>query len=349
MIPERHPSAKPARRLRRTLPLALAVALLSGCGQGEAPRDSWQPERPVTIVVPWPAGGSTDQVTRLVAGILAEELGQEVEVVNEPGETGSVGTRLALEAEADGHTWSSGSSASLGVYPVLGLLETSLEDWHLFLTVANVPVVSVHAESPYQTFGELIEGLRASEGDLAVATAGVGSTGHRMMDLIGREEGFTYRHLPFPGGSPAAAAAAAGEATVTPQLASEQAALIREGRLRPLAALSREPLELEGHGLIPPVTEWLPELKISTDYFGIWVRQDAPHEVVATMERLWREHIVGSEELSRYARENGAVVTPYFGEEARRRTFESVKADAWALHELGRSAVSPETLGIPRP
>lgn len=335
--------------LRRSLGLLLASALVAHAAEGPGQTPTWQPDRPVTIIVPWPAGGSTDQVTRLVAGILAEELGQAVEVVNEAGETGSVGTRLALEAEADGHTWSSGSSASLGVYPVLGLLETSLADWHLFLTVANVPVISVHAESPYQDFGELIEGLRESEGSLAVATAGVGSTGHRMMDLIGREEGFAYRHLPFPGGSPAAAAAAAGEATVTPQLASEQAELIREGRLRPLAALSREPLELEGHGLIPPVTEWLPNLKISTDYFGIWVRRDAPDEVVATMERIWRERIADSDELGRYARENGAVTTPFYGDEARRRTFESVKADAWALHELGRSAVSPETLGIPKP
>lgn len=288
-------------------------------------------------------------MTRLVAGILAEELAQEVEVVNEPGETGSVGTRRALEAEPDGHTWSSGSSASLGVYPVLGLLDTDLSDWHLFLTVANVPVVSVQAEAPYQDFGELIAGLRASEGRLTVATAGVGSTGHRMMDLIGRGTGFTYQHLPFPGGSPAAAAAATGQATITPQLASEQANLIREGRLRPLAALSREPLELEGYGVIPPITEWLPDLKISTDYFGIWVRSDAPPEVVTTMERIWRERIADSEELRRYARENGAVATPYFGEEARRRSFESVKADAWALHELGRAKVSPETLGIPRP
>ena len=144
-------------------------------------------------------------------------------------------------------------------------------------------------------------------------------------------------------------ATASGEVTATTQLAADQADLIREGRLRPLAALSTEPLELAGYGSIPPVTRWLPDLEISTDYFGLWVRRDAPPEVIATMERIWVERIAKSEALQRYVRENGAMFTPWFGAEARARSWATVVADAWALHHLGLTKRSPEELGIPKP
>ncbi|HOM24950.1 MAG TPA: tripartite tricarboxylate transporter substrate-binding protein, partial [Thermosynergistes sp.] len=79
----------------------------------------WKPDKPVTCIVPWAAGGSTDQITRVCAGELEGALGQKIVIVNQPGASGSVGTKTVLDAERDGYTWASGAVADLGTYKVM--------------------------------------------------------------------------------------------------------------------------------------------------------------------------------------------------------------------------------------
>ena len=121
----------------------------------------WKPNKPVTIIVPWAAGGSTDQVTRITAAELEKHLGQKVVIVNQPGASGSIGTKSALEAPKDGYTWTAGAAQDLGVYRALGMLETKLADWHLFLNVANVPVVGVNPATPYKSMKDLLDAMKA--------------------------------------------------------------------------------------------------------------------------------------------------------------------------------------------
>ena len=111
------------RMLSATCAAALAVGL---AGAAVAADYAWQPEQPVTIIVPWAAGGSTDQVTRLVAGELEAALGQSFVIVNQPGASGSVGTKNAWDAPHDGMTWAAGAASDLGTYPVLGMLDNQL-------------------------------------------------------------------------------------------------------------------------------------------------------------------------------------------------------------------------------
>jgi hypothetical protein len=149
--------------------LAAAAVVVMGAASAEAA----YPERPITIIVPWAAGGSTDQVTRITAGELEKHLGQKVVIVNQPGASGSIGTKSALEAPKDGYTWTAGAAQDLGVYRALGMLETNLADWHLFLSVANVPVVGVNPNTPYKTMKDLLDEMKAKPGEITVATAGV--------------------------------------------------------------------------------------------------------------------------------------------------------------------------------
>ena len=101
--------------MRRTmLAIATAAFTLGLAVTASAGDYSWKPDKPVTIIVPWSAGGSTDQVTRVIAGELTEALGQNVVVVNQPGASGSIGTRNALEAAKDGYTWAAGAAGDLG-------------------------------------------------------------------------------------------------------------------------------------------------------------------------------------------------------------------------------------------
>ena len=99
--------------------------------------------------MPWSAGGSTDQVTRVVAPILEEALGTEVVVVNQPGASGSIGTKAAMDAPRDGYTWTANAIANNATYAVSGLLEDSnIDDYRIYLHVANAPLISVKFTVP---------------------------------------------------------------------------------------------------------------------------------------------------------------------------------------------------------
>jgi tripartite-type tricarboxylate transporter receptor subunit TctC len=316
---------------------------------GAAQDYPWQPQRTITIIVPWAAGGSTDTMTRVVAAELEDALGQSVVVVNQPGASGSIGTRNAFEADKDCYTFAAGAASDLGTYIVLDMLETHLEDWHLYLTVANTSVVSVNPRTPYQDFGQLMEAFKAKPGTISVATAGQSSAGHNAMELISQATGVKYRHVTYEGGNPAVIATVGGETELTTQLAVEQAEMIRGKRLRPLAAVSEEPLALEGYGAIPPITNWITGLDIPTNYFGIWMPRGVPQECVQTMDMIWEERIQDSEALQRYARELGALFTPYYGEEAEERAMGMVRNNAWVLFDAGKAPIDPSTVGIERP
>jgi len=309
----------------------------------------WKPNKPITIIVPWAAGGSTDQVTRLTAAELEKHLGQKVVIVNQPGASGSIGTKSALDAAKDGYTWTAGAAQDLGVYRALGMLETNLADWHLFLSVANVPVVGVNPNTPYRSMKDLLDAMKAKPGEITVATAGVTSGGHNAMEAISRATGVKYRHVTYDGGNPAVVATVAGETQVTTQLAVEQAEMIRGKRLRPLAAVSDKALEIEGYGSIEPVTRTIAGMRIPTNYFGVFVPKGVPAEVVSTLEKLWASEIARSEALRKYATSRGALFAPTAGASAQKAAMPAVQANAWLLHAGGKTKVSPDSVGIPKP
>lgn len=309
----------------------------------------WKPARPVTIIVPWAAGGSTDQVTRVTAGELETAFGQKFVIVNQPGASGSVGSKNALDAAKDGYTWAAGAAGDLGSYRVTGLLDTDLTQWHVFLSVANVSVVGVGANTPYKDFKEFIDALKVKGESIPIATAGVSSAGHNAMELLVKLTGIKYKHVTYEGGNPAAISVASGETHATLQLAVEQAEMIRGKRIRPLAVLAAKPLELEGYGSIPPVTNWLPKFSAATNYFGIWIPKTVPREVSDTMTAVWRDKIAKSEALKKYAASRGAAFDPSSGEEAFKRGFAMVQEVSWNYFDAGKAKVKPDTVGIPRP
>lgn len=327
---------------RRLAALAAGLALAAGA------QAQWQPSKPITIIVPWSAGGSTDQVTRVAAGELEKALGQKVVIVNQPGASGSIGTKNAWEAPRDGYTWAAGAAQDLGVYKALGMLDTNLGDWHLFLHVANVAVIGVNANAPYKSVGDLIAAMKANPGKISVATAGVTSAGHNAMEAVARATGVTYRHVTYDGGNPAVVATVAGETEVTTQLAVEQAEMIRAKRIRPLATVSDKSIDIEGYGTIEPITRSV-ALNVPTNYFGVFVPKGVPAEVVQTLEKVWGSTIAQSDALKKYAASRGAFFGPVSGGAAQKAAFPAVQANAWLLHAGGKTKVAPDTVGIAKP
>ncbi|MBT0959147.1 tripartite tricarboxylate transporter substrate binding protein [Alphaproteobacteria bacterium KMM 3653] len=312
---------------------------------------SWKPDRPINIIVPWAAGGSTDQVTRVVAPILEEALGTEVVVVNQPGASGSTGTQATLDAPRDGYTWTANAIANNATYAVTGLIEdTSIEDYAIYLHVANVPLVSVNADAPYQTFDDLLKAM--GEGSVTVGTAGVNSSGGMALAAIKESSGGELngaRMITYDGGNPAVIAAASGEVEVTTQLAVEQTEMVRAGRLRALTVLSDTPLMVEGIDPVPPITQFLPEFEVAADYFGVFIPVGAPPEVYETVNQIWQDKVMISEALQAYATDRGAVFAPSFGQDALDRAMPVVVAEACARVTRGEAVLDPSEIGITCP
>jgi tripartite-type tricarboxylate transporter receptor subunit TctC len=332
-----------ARPLRQLLIASLLAAAAGGA------LAQWKPDRPITLIVPWAPGGSTDQVTRVTAAELEKHLGQKIVILNQPGASGSVGTKNALAAPADGYTWTAGGAKDLGTYKVLGMLDTSISDWNLYLNVAHIAVVGVNADTPYKTMDDLLKAMKAKPGAVSVATAGVNSSGHSAIEALSRAAGVTYKHVTYDGGAPAAVAAASGETEVTTQLAAEQTDMIRAKRIRPLAVVGDKSIEIEGYGTIPPLSQFIPGFKDPINYFGVFVPKAAPPEVAQTLNRIWATEMVKNEALKKYAQSRGAMFAPMAGEDAQKAVFPAVQSYAWTQQAAGKAKVSPDTVGIPKP
>lgn len=336
-------------KTRKALALMTAACLIAVPGMAQD--YPWQPDRPINIIVPWAAGGSTDQVTRVVAPILAEALGTDVVVVNQPGASGSTGTRAALDAPRDGYTWTANAIANNATYAVTGLIEdTSIEDYRIYLHVANVPLVSVNADAPYADFDALLEAMKS--GSVTVGTAGINSSGGMALAAIreaSHDELAGARMITYDGGNPAVIAAASGEVEATTQLAVEQTEMIRAGRLRALTVLSDNPLEVEGIDPVPPITQFIPDFPVAADYFGVFIPAGAPQEVYDTVDQVWRDHVMNSAELKSYATDRGAVFTPSYGDEALEKAMPVVIAEACARVTRGEAVIAPSEIGIDCP
>ena len=330
--------------MKRTTFLLLAAMLAAAPAQAQ----QWKPTKPITIIVPWAAGGATDQVTRLAAAELEPALGQKVVVVNQPGGAGSIGTKNAMEAPKDGYTWTAGAAKQLGTYPLLGMLNSKVDDFHLYLSVTNVSIVSVNPATPYKDMRQLLDALKAKPGQIKVATAGNSSSGHFAMEAIAKAAGVKYRHVTYDGGNPAVIATVGGESDITTQLAVEQTEMIKGKRLRPLAVVADQPLSIEGYGSVPPITQWLKDFPKITTAFGIFIPKGVPAEVAATMDRVWAERIAKSDKIKQYAQQKGALFTPSSGRQAYDLVWPTVVADAYMLQEAGMAKVTPESIGIRR-
>ncbi len=328
------------------LHMGIAVAALAALIAMPAAAE-WKPEKPIRIIVPWGAGGSTDQLVRTLQGDLEEALGQKVVVVNQTGGAGAVGTKSAWDAPKDGHTWTAGAAWDLGTYVVTGALDAPIQDWHLYLATANYMILSVHPDSKFQSVEDIQKAMNEDPGSVTVATAGINSSGGMAAELLKAAAGGDYKMLTYDGGNPAVKAAVAHETEVTTQLVAEQYEMLRAKRLKPLAAFTPEDVEVPEVGTIPSIRKFLPNANVSYVLFGIWAPKGIPQEVVDTMGKVWDSKIKNSKRLADYAKSKAQAVKVMWGDDAAAAGLASTQIMAWQLHAGGKSKVSPDTVGIP--
>lgn len=164
------------------------------------------PEKTVTLVVPFPPGGSTDAIARVIGQKLQEKMGQSFIVDNKAGATGTIGAAFVKRAPADGYTLFVSSLGPFVIAPHLikGVQYDALKDLDPITVAVQAPnVLVVPANSPYKNVAELLAGLKKTPGKVSFASSGNGSSDHLSAELFWQQSGTQGLHIPYKGGGPA--------------------------------------------------------------------------------------------------------------------------------------------------
>src|SRR5512141_996191 len=220
-----------------TLLRALASAAIASIAAA-APALAAYPEKPVTVVVPFPPGGSTDTIARTMANKMTTSLGQTFVVENQPGATGAIGATRVKRAAPDGYTL---LVASIGVYATNPFLQKNLQydpmkDFDLLMVAVRAPNVLVaNPAVPAKNVAELVDYLKKNPDKVSFASSGAGSSDHLTAALFWQKTGTTGIHVPYKGGAPAISDLIAGHAQVSFQNINAVLNHIRSGKLKALA------------------------------------------------------------------------------------------------------------------
>ncbi|HZX82731.1 MAG TPA: tripartite tricarboxylate transporter substrate binding protein [Reyranella sp.] len=213
---------------------ALGVAALAAQAQ------TW-PDKAVTLVVPFPPGGSTDQVARAIAPRLTEKFKQSFLIDNRAGATGTIGATLVKRAAPDGATFLVTSLGPLVIVPHLlkGLQYDALKDFDLItVAVASPNILVVPANSPHKSVADVIAYEKANPGKMTFASAGNGSSDHLTAELFWQQTGTQGIHVPYKGGAPAHTDLMGGQVDASFQNVNSVAQYIKGGKMRALAITS---------------------------------------------------------------------------------------------------------------
>lgn len=210
---------------------ALGLAALGAQAQ------DW-PQKPVTLVVPFPAGGSTDMVARAIAPKLGDKLGQTFVVDNRAGATGTIGATQVKRAAPDGATFLVTSLGPLVIAPHLikGMQYDALKDFDPITVAVQAPnVLVVPANSPHKTVADVIAHEKKSPGKMTFASSGNGSSDHLTAELFWQQTGTSGLHVPYKGGAPAITDLLGGQVEASFQNVNAVVQHIHGGKLRALA------------------------------------------------------------------------------------------------------------------
>uniref|UniRef100_UPI000D3CFD99 Bug family tripartite tricarboxylate transporter substrate binding protein n=1 Tax=unclassified Variovorax TaxID=663243 RepID=UPI000D3CFD99 len=213
---------------------SLGVAALAASAQ------AW-PDKSVTFVVPFPPGGSTDQVARAIGPRLTDKFKQSFLVDNKAGATGTIGATFVKRAAPDGATFLVTSLGPLVIVPHLlkGLQYDALKDFDLITVAVQSPnVLVVPANSPHKTLADVIAYEKANPGKMTFASAGNGSSDHLTAELFWQETGTKGIHVPYKGGAPAHTDLMGGQVDASFQNINSVVQYIKGGKMRALAITS---------------------------------------------------------------------------------------------------------------
>ena len=288
---------------RRSL---LAVVAALPC---PALAQSWAPERPIRLIIPFAAGGSTDVTARLVAQARGDRLGQPVVAENRPGAGGNIGAEAAARATPDGHTLFMAVSGILAANKALykTLPFDPLRDFAPISQVAVIPnLIVVNPDLPVRDLPGLIAYAKARPGQVNYGSAGSGTSLHLASALFAAKAGIELVHIPYRGGAPAATDLMAGKIQMLASPMVEVIGAVQAGQLRPLAVTTPRRSALLPD--VPTVGETIPGFAIPL-WNGIVAPAGTP---IAAVARISAEigAALRSEALMKRLAEQGSEPAP---------------------------------------
>ena len=261
--------------------LGRAAAVAGAMAMPSVVRAQAWPDKPITWINPFPAGGGTDVFARPLAAKLTEALGQQVLIDNKGGAGGTVGATQAAKARPDGYTFFVGAIHHTIAPSVYKKLEYDLEkDFVPITMVALVPqVVSIHPQRvPVNTLKEFLEYAKANPGKINYASPGAGTAHHLAGELFQIQTKIKLTHVPFRGAGPAMQDLLAGQVDMMFDGMGTSAQPIRTGRLKGLAVATRE--RVQAFPDIPTALELgIPGWEVSS-WYGLWAIKGTPEPII---------------------------------------------------------------------
>ena len=272
---------------RRTLLTTALAAMAAGLPALPAfAQGSWPTGKPITYLVPFPAGGTTDVLGRLIGQKLGTVLGTNVIIDNKPGAGGSVGSEVGSRAAPDGFTLVGGTVSShainVSLYPKIGYdpIKSFLP---ITLIGTNPLVLVVNQASPYKTLKDVVEASKGKAGGLSSASAGTGTSQHLSLELLAFRSGVKFTHIPYKGSGPAIQDVIGGQVDMMFDTTVVAAPHIQSGKLRAIAVTSAT--RLASLPDVPTVAESGVSGFESSSWIGILAPAKTPQPIVDRLQR----------------------------------------------------------------
>jgi len=329
---------------------ALVSSVLITCVSVSVYAEDRYPERDITNVVVWSAGGGTDVINRMITSEMAPHLDVNINVTNRPGGVaGSLGMSYVHKAKPDGYTLV-GLSESVVASAVQGGWKQRMNVWYPFIVGGSPDLISVSAKSKYNSLEEIIEAAKLNPKSIKASAGGAGSIHHLNLLALANGTEVEFNYIPYPGSAPAQTAVLTGEVDLVITSLAEQQQLIKGGQLKPLAMLVADGQSLEGVKAIPSAFESYPQLQKHLPIMqaiGFAVRNDAPESVKSKLAIAFQKAIA-SAKLQTWAKDNYYVLSGLSGQAASDEFAFLESLFSWTLQDLGATKVNPQTLGIPK-
>ena len=309
------------------------------------------PLKPITMIIPYGAGGGTDTYGRLLAAQLEKKLGVSVTVTNQGGASGSIGTKFVHDADADGYTLLF-SAETIGTYRSMGTSDLSYNNFIPITLAVNDPkLVVVSKNSKYNTLEELLADIKANPGKITMSHSGPGGSGHNQ-GLILKELGYDVAMTAYDSGNNALLGVLGDQVAFTNPNLSFTSGYIASGDVKVLAVFSNE--RLEAYPDIPAFTEIVPDsekyLSIPLTPLSLLVKEGTPNEVVEILRKATSEAFQEKDWVD-FVESNSAdkLYERYTDETSMNSFFKNWESMiCWLQYDNGVAKNSPDKFNIPR-
>ena len=309
------------------------------------------PVQPINIVVGFAAGGNTDMIPRTLAPKLEEALGVSVTVSNMTGGTGGVAADFVSQSPHDGYTILQ-APESLRILQVMGYHDSKIgEDWDILMSSISNSCIVVRKDSEFKDFGQLLDYVRQNPNELKISASSIGTMWHVQSQVLAKNYDFQLEYIPYQGSTPAQTALLSGEVDVCLSGIGEIGELLRSGDVIPLCTFNDTSYNMEGVGEMPPITDWIPEVK-SILPFGSWqalvVPMDTPQYIKDRIEEVFLD-ACQSQEFKDFVKMREGEVMGWNYEQSNELGIHQMNRDSFLVYELGLTQNNPEAMGFVKP